>query len=171
VYIGVDHVFSPNLSTAAKGGASYVDLYNDPVSTQQSWSPYADMSITYTYIPGCYVQAGFRQDINATSEAAVGSNGQLTQYQETSTVYLDCTHRFTPKLAGTVITQYTYSSFKDGAYENDGENNLSVGLNLSYQINRHFWADAGYNFDELFSNAGSRSNTHNVVYLGVGASY
>jgi hypothetical protein len=172
MYLGAEHVFSPNLSMTGKAGATYVDLYNDPVSSDEtSWAPYADLSATYTYIPGSYVQAGFRQDISATSEVAKNSNGQLTAYQKTSTVYLDWTHRFDPKITGTVIGQYRYQSFENGAYNALPENTVDVGVNLNYQINQYFWAEAGYNFDELFSTAAGRSNTRNRVYLGVGASF
>jgi len=171
MYVGAEHVFSPNLSASGKGGATYVDLYNDPVSASQSWAPYADLSATYTYIPGCYVQGGFRQDIRSTSEVSPSANGHLTQYQQTSTGYVDWTHRFDPKITSTVIGQYSYSSFKDGQFNSLPENDVNVSVNLNYQINRYFWAEAGYNFDELFSSANTRSNTRNRVYLGIGASY
>jgi hypothetical protein len=170
-YIGAEHVFSPSLSATGKVGASYVDLYNDPLGSSDSWAPYADLSATYTYVPGSYVQLGFRQDISATSEAMPGSDGQLTQYQRVSTAYADWTHRFDSKITGSVIGQYSYASFKDGAFDGQPENTVNVGVNLNYQFNQHFWAEAGYNFDELFSNASNRGYTRNRVYIGVGASY
>jgi hypothetical protein len=171
-YVGGSHVFSPNISGQAKVGASYVDSYNAPTGASKSWAPYADISATYTYVPGSYVQAGFHQDISATSESASASNnGQLTQYQQTSTAYLDWTHKFDQKITGTVIGQYVYSSFKDGPYNGQPENTVDVGVNLNYMINRHFYAEAGYNFDELFSNVSSRGYSRNRVYFGLGASY
>jgi hypothetical protein len=171
VYIGAQHSFSPNFSGTGKVGASYVDSYNDPYNPSKSWAPYADISTSYAYQPGCYIQGGFRQDISATSEVAPASNGELTQYQETSVFYFDITHRIAPKLTGTLISQYTYSSFKSGAYSGQPENSVNVGVNLSYQINRHFSADAGYNFDEYFSDVAGRDSSRNRVYLGLSASY
>jgi hypothetical protein len=148
-----------------------VDSYNDPASPESNWAPYADISLTYTYLPGSYVQGGFHQDINTTSVAAPGSDYRLTQYQETSVAYFDVTHQFNRKLTGNLIAQYIYSAYEYGAYNGDGENTVSVGVNLSYQFNRYLSADVGYNFDELFSDVDNRGNTRNRVYFGVTATY
>jgi hypothetical protein len=170
-YLGVNHVFSPNLSVTAKGGVSVVDLYNDPISTSSSVSPYADVSATYTFMPGSFVQAGFTQNISATDVVTPGSSGQLTQYQQSSVAYMNLTHQFDAKLTGSLIGQYSYSTFKDGAYGGQADNQVSTGVNLNYQINRHFSADLGYNFNELFSNIDGRGYTRNRVYIGLGATY
>lgn len=170
-YVGVMHEFNPSLSVNARGGVSDTDLYNDPVSSSTSLAPYADISATYTYVPGSYVQAGFTQNINATDVVAPDNAGHLTQYQESSVFYMDINHRFTPKITGSLISQYQYSSYKDGAYSGTGDSDVSVGVNLTYQINRHFSAEAGYNFDELFSDIAGRENTRNRVYIGLGANY
>lgn len=171
-YVGVQHKFTPSLSGQARGGASYTDNYNDPISASTSVAPYADINLTYTYVPGSYVQAGFTQDINATDVVAPGSDGHLTQYQQSSVFYMDITHRFTPKITGSLISQYQYSKFQDGLYQNDtGDSSVSVGVNLTYQIDRHFSANAGYNFDDLSSSVPGRSYTRNRIYVGLGASY
>ena len=170
-YIGVHHQFTPSFGGTVRGGASYVDSFNNPVGNSTSWAPYSDISATYTYLPGSYVQGGFRQDISSTSEVQPSSNGDLTLYQQTSTAYFDITHQFTPKLTGTVISQYTYQSFKSGAYSGQPENTVNVGVNLAYKINRYLTADAGYNFDELFSDVASREHSRNRVYFGLNASY
>lgn len=170
-YVGVNHVFSANLSANIKGGATFVDMYADPLNPSQSVAPYADMSIVYTYALGSYAQLGYQQDINATSLASRGNTADLTQYQETSVFYFDITHRFSPRLSGTLITQYVLSHFKQGGYSGQPENTANVGVNFNYLINRHFSAEAGYNFDEMFSTVPGRSNTRNRVYLGVSANY
>ena len=170
-YLGVSHTFSPNLSVSARGGASYTDSFNDPISPSTSLSPYADVSGTYTYMPGCYVQAGFTQDINSTDVVQPGANGHLTQYQQSSVFYFDVNHRFTPKLSGALTSQYQYSSYQDGASGNTGDSDVGVGISFNYQINRHLSAEAGYNFDELLSSIASRGNTRNRVYLGLTANY
>ncbi|HEY2329622.1 MAG TPA: outer membrane beta-barrel protein [Verrucomicrobiae bacterium] len=173
-YIGASHQFSANLSGIAKIGGSETDLYNDPVSPSTSLAPYADISATYTFSPGSYVQGGFSQNQNSTDVVTPNpslTNGHLTQYQESSVFYMDVTHRFDAKLTGTLITQYSYSKFKEGAYNGQGDSSVNAGVNLAYAINRHFSAEAGYNFDELFSNIAGRGNTRNRVYLGLGANY
>jgi hypothetical protein len=171
-YVGVSEVFSPNLSASVSLGASYTESYNDPVSKQNSLTPYVNASITYTYMPGCYVQAGFTQDQNSTDVAMPGANGQLTQYQESSTFSMSLNHQLTPKLSGAVVGSYQYSSYNDGAYANNtGDSSVDAGLHFNYTINRHFSANAGYNFTELFSTINQRANNRNMVYLGLGANY
>ncbi len=170
-YVGVQHEFSPNLSATARGGVSYIDMYNDPVGASSSVAPYADISATYTFTPGSYLQGGFTQNMNATDVVAPGANGHLTQYQESSVGYLNLTHKFDAKLTGSLVGQYAYSQYKDGAYANQADNTVSAGVNLNYQINSHFSADAGYNFDELFSDISGRDYSRNRVYIGLGANY
>jgi Putative beta-barrel porin 2 len=170
-YAGISHEFSPNLKAQVRAGASYTDNYNDPISPSTSWTPYADISATYTYIPGSYVQAGFTQDINATDVTTPGANGHLTQYQQTSAFYFDINHRITPKLNATFIGHYQYSSYEQGAYSSTGDSTVSAGISLSYAINRHFSADAGYNFSELLSDIAGRDNARNNVYIGLSANY
>ena len=172
LYLGVSEEFSPNLSASVSLGASSTYLYNDPISKENSLSPYANASVTYTYMPGCYVQANFTQGQNATDVSTPSANGQLTQYQESSVFTLSLNHQLTTKLSGSLIGGYQYSSFKNGAYENNtGDSSVSAGLHLNYTINRHFSANAGYDFNELFSTINQRGNSRNVVYLGLGANY
>jgi hypothetical protein len=171
-YVGLSKTFSPNLSGSIRVGVSDTDVFNDPVSSQTTLAPYADVNATYTYMPGCYVQAGFTQDQNATDVVAPSANGQLTQYQESSTFYATWNHQLTTKLSSSVVSQYQYSSYKDGAYSGStGDSTVSAGLHLNYQFDRHFSANAGYDFSELFSTINSRGNSRNVVYLGLGANY
>jgi len=170
-YVGVSEEFSPNLSGSARVGVSYTDVYKDPVSPYTSLSPYADINVTYTFIPGSYVQFGFTQNQNATDVAAPSSSGHLTAYQESSVFYMDVNHQFTPKLSGSLVSQYQYSAYKAGAYSGTGDTSVGASINLNYQFNRHFSANAGYNFSELFSSIGGRDNSRNVVYLGLGANY
>ena len=171
-YVGVSEEFSPNLSASVSLGVSSTYLYNDPISKETSLSPYANASVTYTYMPGCYVQANFTQGQNATDVSTPSANGQLTQYQESSVFTLSLNHQLTTKLSGSLIGGYQYSSYKNGAYENNtGDSSVSAGLHLNYTINRHFSANAGYDFNELFSTINQRGNSRNVVYLGLGANY
>jgi hypothetical protein len=170
--VGVQHQFTANLGGSVRLGASYTDNYNDPLNKSTAISPYADMSMTYTYLPGSYLQAGFTQDQNATDVNTVDASGHLTEYEQSSTVYLDINHRFTEKLLGTLITRYEHSRFESGGGSQPGGDNLySVGVNLAYQITRHFSAEAGYNFDDLVSGVAGRNYNRNRVYVGLGANY
>jgi hypothetical protein len=171
-YLGLSHQITPNLTANARGGASIVDLYNDPVSPSTSVAPYADLSLTYTYRPGSYVQAGYTHNINSTDIATPSAaTHQLTAYQESSTFYLDINHRFNSKLSATLLGQYEYSTYKDGAYGGNGDDQINASIDLNYQLNRHLAAQAGYNFSDLLSSIQGRGNARNRVYLGLSANY
>jgi hypothetical protein len=172
VYVGAEHDFLANLSVSARAGFQYNDTYNDPLSSSQV-TPYANLSATYTYLPGSYVQLGFTHALNATDVSAVNAvNGTITQNQETSTVYGSINHHITADLLASIVGQWQNSSFSGGAFNNDTENDYGAGVSLTYNISRHFSCDAGYNYDKLQdSNIANRGYERNRVYVGVSAAY
>ncbi|MGH7951665.1 MAG: outer membrane beta-barrel protein [Limisphaerales bacterium] len=169
-YVGTQWDILPNLSLAGKVGAQYTEDYNEP-SSPSTFAPYVTSSLTYTYLPGDYVQIGFNQARNATDVYAPNAKGQVTLDQESSLVYASINHKITPKLLGTLIGQLQYSTFNGGLYNNDAETLYSLGLNLSYTFTPHLSADAGYNYDDLTSDIGGRGYSRNRVYIGLTAAY
>lgn len=170
-YVGFQHNFLPNLNIVAKVGATYTDPYNDPLGST-SVTPYAVLSIIYTYLPGSYVQLGLNQSRNATDVVAPDpTSGRITQDQDSTYVYGSINHQITPKLLGTLIASWQNSSFQEGAYANQSDSMYSLGLNLAYTFTPHFSADAGYNFDDIQSNIFQRGYERNRVYIGVTAAY
>ena len=171
-YLGLQHQFTASLSGSVKGGVSYTDSYNDPLQATTSLSPYADLSLSYTYSPGSYVQLGFTHDINATDIASVNSvTGSLTQYQESSVIYASLNHQITARLLGTIIGRCQYSTYQGGVSDSVTDTDFSLSVNLRYQISTHFSADIGYNFDNLTSGINGRDYSRNRVYAGFGANY
>jgi hypothetical protein len=170
-YVGIEQQFTPNLTANIRAGATYTDVYADPLFPSTSWSPYADISLTYTYIPGSYVQFGFTHDISSTDQVSPNNAGELTQYANSSVIYVDVNHRITQKLVATIIGRVQYSTFQGGVAGSDDETDYSVGLNLSYQINQHFSVDAGYNFDDIVTQIAGYQYDRNRVYLGLTANY
>jgi hypothetical protein len=170
-YLGVEHSFTANLSAMVRAGATYSDYYADPIFPTTAWTPYADLSISYTYLPGSYVQFGFTHDISATDQISPDNAGRITQSQETSVIYADINHRITSKLIATLIGRIQYSTFEGGRANSADETQYGVGLNLNYQINQHFSVDAGYNYDNLETSLSGYQYDRNRVYLGVTASY
>jgi len=170
-YLGLQHQFTPNLTGTVKLGASYTDYYNDPLNDSTTLEPYADANFTYTYLPGSYVQIGFTQDQNATDISQVDSGGNLTESQESSTLYMDINHHITQKLLGSVVMNYSYSTYISGGSGYGADTDFSLGLNLNYMINNHFSCEAGYNYDNLDSGISNRGYDRNRVYLGVTANY
>jgi hypothetical protein len=170
-YVGVQRSMLANLSFTAKGGVQYSDNYNDP-SGATSLNPYADISLIYTYLPGCYAQVGFTQTQNATDQVSPDpNNGSIAMDTESSTVYASINHKLTPKLLGTVIGRWQHSVYNQGLYNNQSDDYYNLGVNLSYSFTPHFSAEAGYNFDYLTSQIPGYNYTRNRVYLGVTAAY
>ena len=109
---------------------------------------------------------------NATDVVAPDpTTGKVTQDQESTDVYGSINHQITPKLLGTLIGSWQYSTFQEGAYANSADSYYSLGLNFSYTFTPHFSADAGYNFDDIQSDIFQRGYTRNRVYMGVTAAY
>jgi hypothetical protein len=170
-YVGVQRSMLANLSFTAKGGIQYTENYNDP-SGATSLNPYADISLIYTYLPGCYAQVGFTQTQNATDQVSPDpNNGSIAMDTESSTVYASINHKLTPKLLGTVIGRWQHSVYSQGFYNNQSDDYYNLGVNLSYSFNQHFSVDAGYNLDYLTSQIPGNNYTRNRVYLGVTAAY
>jgi hypothetical protein len=170
-YVGVQQSVLANLNFTGKVGVQNTDNYNDP-SGATSWNPYADLSLIYTYLPGCYAQVGFTQTENATDQISVDpNNGSIAMYTESSTTYASINHKLTPKLLGTIIGRWQHSVYSQGLYNNQADDYYSLGLNLSYSITPHFSADAGYNLDKDVSEIPGNGYTRNRVYLGVSAAY
>ena len=168
-YVGVQHKFLENLTGNANVGVQYTDYYNDPNSTS-SLSPYADASMIYTYAAGSYAQLGVTQSRNATDTVSVNSQGQITLDQESTVVYGSLNQALTPKLMGSLVGHFQYSTYNQGAYNNQTAQFYNLGVNLSYAFNRHFSSDLGYNFD-WYTTAAPGDYTRNRVYLGVSATY
>lgn len=171
VYLGTTHSFLPNLVLSGRAGAQYTDYYNDPQSKTQ-WNPYGNISLTYTYQPGCFAEIGVTEAMNSTDEVAVdSSNGSITLSQQSSVIYGSINHQITPKLRGSLIGQVQFSQYNSGAYAYEVDDLYTVGVNFSYAFNRHFSANIGDNFDNLVSQIPGRGYTRNEVYAGVTATY
>jgi Putative beta-barrel porin 2 len=162
-----------NLSVAARGGIQYIDFYNPPdkIPSTSQVSPYANLSATYTYLPGSYAQVGFQESRNATDVVAPGADGKITEDQESSMIYASINHRLTSQLTGNVTGNLQYSTFQSGAYNNQSQTMCSLGLNLSYRFNPHVSAEIGYNFDDLVSDVPGQQYKRNRAYVGVTSTY
>lgn len=182
VYVGADHQFNQKLHGSVRVGGRYTDYHE--IGDDQL-SPYADASLSYSYLPGSFIQVGLRHDRNATDIAApkVGG-GRPTLDQESTGVYAQLKHQITRDLTGSLLAQVQHSTFNGGAADDQNETFYLFGLNLEYRINNHWAVETGYNFDLLNSDltfgpgagpllAGedARSYDRNRVYVGVRASY
>ncbi|MGH7980876.1 MAG: hypothetical protein ACREE6_15980, partial [Limisphaerales bacterium] len=135
VYVGVQYAMTANLSILANAGFEYSDDYNLPDFDHQnpnSYQPTANIAVTYTYLPGDYVQVGFTQSEASAPLAAVDpSSGSVTLYQESSVIYATVNYEITPKLVGSVVGHYEHSTFQSGGANGESQDWYSFGLNLA----------------------------------------
>lgn len=169
VYAGIEHNFHRNLMGSVRAGAQFVDYYNTPTS-DKTVSPYADVSLRYTYGTGSYVLLGFQHQRNATDAFSASANS-ITTDQESSSFYGAINHAFTPKLIANLNGRYQMSTYSGGSLNNQTDDIIMVGVSLEYHFNRHLSAEIGYNYDMVTSNQSGRDYDRNRVFLGMTASY
>jgi len=173
-YGGVDQNFNKDLILSLRGGVQMVDYYNAPANepNDNTTSPWGNISLTYTYLPGSSVRIGFTHTRNQTDVVSPNTaTGSITSDQETSVIYGAINHRITPKLSGRLTAQWQDSEFYGGLYDGLSETFFDIGANLTYRFNPHFSSEVGYNYSQLNSDAVNRDYDRNRVYLGVTASY
>jgi hypothetical protein len=160
-YVGGEKSFTEQFRGNGRVGVRYTDYHE---ADETSINPYADLGVTYEYVRGSYVNAGFRYDRNATD---VG----FALEQNSASLYSSLHHRITPRLTGTILGQFYHSEFEEGPTDADVEYAMLLGGNLEYQFAPNWSTEVGYNFDRLDSDLQLRSYTRNRVYVGVRARY
>jgi len=168
-YLGVEDTLRPDLTGTASVGARYTDNYNDP-SHANEVSPYANLSLSYAYLPGSSLEGGFTYDYSSTDRLNPSASGQLAQYSQSAVVHATLTHRILPDLTGSLTAQFQDSAIHGGGADGKDELFYLVGLNFRYSFNQFLAAEVGYNYDKLDSQV-ANSFSRNRVYLGVTASY
>ena len=168
VYAGVDHAFSPELSTSLRAGAQFTTYDNANVADDSTVSPYIDANLSYAYAKGSNLSVGLRHERNQTDIPYFLQT--LILDQETTSIYASVTHQLTAKLTANLVGMYAMSSFGDSLPGSPSDDYLSLGANVAYTINQYLQAETGYNFDDLSSDLG-RSFDRNRVYVGLKASY
>ncbi len=170
IYAGVNHSFLRSFDASVKLGATYIDYDNQRVN-ENTWMPYADASLTYTYATGSYVRLGVAHSFNSTDMVDGTGSTTITSSQQSTSLYALLNHQFTAKLSGMVHANFQDSAFEGGRWNSSSEQYIGAGVNLTYMINRHFSCEAGYDFTNLDSDVPGRGYDRNRVYLGVTASY
>ena len=174
VYAGIQYSLTENLSILANAGFLYVDNYNLPSFDHQSpdsYLPTANISVTYTYLPGDYVQVGFTQSQNPAATSDLSPDGSITLFQETSVLYATINHQITPKLTGSLIGHYQYSTYVGGANNGAPQDWYTFGMNLAYALTPFISIDAGYNFYYLTTAGPLLGYSRNVGYGSITASF
>jgi hypothetical protein len=170
-YLGLDHTFRPDLTGSIRGGGFYTEYYNS-LANQNQVSPYASLSLKYTYLPESSIQVGGSYDYNPSSASAGvnQSNNEINTSTMAGTIFAAVSHRIMPKLYGGLMAQYQNSIYKGGTIDGKSAQYYVVGLNLRYQFTPNFSAEAGYNYDNVFDQVQGHFD-RNRVYVGITGSY
>jgi hypothetical protein len=167
VYAGYEQEFANHLSLSARAGGQFID-YPNLKSNNSDISPYADLSLTYQYLPGDNIRFGLKQTHTATDIVGdAASADTLVKDQDTTTVYLSVVHKFTPKMTANATAQYQHSTFNGGTLDGEADDYITVALLLAYKFTRNWSAEVEYDFDKLFSALPGREFDRNRVYGGV----
>jgi len=167
-YVGGHYDLTARLRASVRVGAQVTSY---PELNESTANPYADASLTYTYMPGSSVEVGIRNLRNATDVSTPDSQGRPTLDAESTAVYSSVHHRITERLVGSLIGQFQTSRFNDGINGGKTEDIYLVGVNMNYAFHRNFSAEAGYNYDLLESEVEGRGYRRNRVYVGLRATY
>ena len=168
-YVGVDHSFRPDLSVSLRGGAQFIDFYNDSAFSSEV-SPYVQASLKYTYMEESYIQVGLTQSRSATDQTGV-SGSDFVHDSDNTVVYGTIFHRIVPNLFGSLTGTFQNAVLNGGDTLNGkSEQFLQLGAGLQYRFNPNFSSEVGYNYDKLDGNTG-REYSRNRVYIGLTASY
>ncbi len=182
--LGLDHSFNTALSFQVRGGAEYTQ-YPNAQQADEKWSPYADAKINYAYAEGSKITIGAKHTRYATDVALlqiVGGADAGTAYDKESTVaYAQINHKITARLMAIARASWQIDQLNSSAPDVDGrlDNYYSLGAELSFEINKFLFAEAGYSYDRLSSELDNlpngqgvgRSFTRNIIYLGLRATY
>jgi hypothetical protein len=165
IYLGYEQEFASHLTLAAQGGASFYDY---PNLNQTSVSPYANVALTYQYLPGDNLKLGVKQDHNATDIAGGAFKAEdVVTDQDTTTIYLNLNHRLTPKLTAGVNAQYQHSVYTGGTLDGKADDYMTVSLTVAYKFTRNWTAELEYDYDKLLSDVAGRDFDRNRIYGGV----
>lgn len=178
IYLGLDHSFNTKVIASLRAGAQIIDFHNldeapagiSGTTDDSDITPYVDGSVSWTYNPGSYMQAGVRYARNPTDIAFYG--GPVPAFdQQSLAFYAAVNHRITQKLNLRLMGQFQNSEFQGGTVDGQDDNYFTAGLGLTYQFNPWLSAETGYNYDRLDSDLAGRSFTRNRVFIGLRATY
>jgi len=169
-YLGLDQNVSKDLVVTVRGGAEFVDYYNDTTGADDT-SPYGQVAVNYTYRPNSTASLGWTYSHQATDVLSVDGSGGITQDQDASVLFAGINHYFDSRWQGKVNGFWQNSTYNGGGFDGESENFFGVALGLSYRFNRHLTGDVGYSFDTLTSDLPGRDYDRNRVFLGVTAVY
>jgi hypothetical protein len=146
---------SPRLSFTFRGGAE-LRTFLTPGGMERTF-PYAESTLTYEYVPSCFLQWYNRLGLEQ-SDFAIG------QYKEVYRTGITVDHTFGQKMKAGASIYYSYNQYKQPL--SFAENDLDANATLSYAIYRSLSVQAGYTFTRASSEIVIRDYYRNKIFLG-----
>jgi opacity protein-like surface antigen len=162
VTMGLDHVFSPRLSSSFAAGVAF---NRDSVGGNKT-NPYADLLVTYRAAEKTTLtwanNLGFDQNEIALYSSRYSWRSGLT-----------LAHQITPYISGRVGVGFVYSDFNglQGVTTSTDENSITVNAGLAYRIFDNTDVNVSYNYTKYTSDDIFRDYSRNRVSLGLTATF
>ncbi|MCX7818180.1 MAG: outer membrane beta-barrel protein [Kiritimatiellae bacterium] len=168
VGLGVERVFSPNLLGRVRGGYTYKDM--EAANQSDDDSPYGEAQVTIIPVP--------TTRLTLSAAYSLYQSGLQTFANQTRTTFsASLAHDLTSRITLSLLGAYYQSDYdaEDSvnlvpvAEVQDGtETSSSLGVRVSYRLDRNNWIDLGYsysNFDSDFRLAeGVDRNRYDVAW-------
>lgn len=160
VLLGVNHTFTPALSTSVRAGGQY-----RVTDMSDSLSPYFEGSLTYVLnassVLSWVAQYGIQEG------ALVGEDKR-----ENFHTGVNLNYRWTARISSRFGVFYDHNDRTSSNSSADRSDDV-IHFNLSgrYAINRFWSVEAGYNYTQVMSDASVSSYSRNRAYLGVSVGF
>jgi opacity protein-like surface antigen len=162
VTVGVDHVFSPRLSTSFAAGAEW----NNDSRTGNTTKPYGQLLFIYRAAEKTTLTWANNLGFDQNEIAAFDS-----RYSWRSGLTVD--HQITPYLNGRLGVGFLYSDFsgRSGLTSSTNENSVTVSAGLAYRIFDNTDLNVTYHYINYSSDDPFRDYDRNRVSLGLTATF
>lgn len=156
--LGLNHTFSPRLSTTFRAGMQFVEFANDGDDT----SPYFEGTLVWAL--------GHRSVLTWTGQYGLQPSSVSGAQQRTNFhTGLNFTYNWTARISSNVGVYYNHDEFQGAPSTNSPsttEDTIDASLNARYAITRLIALTAGYQHTSLFSDNSALAYDRNRVFLG-----
>jgi len=145
---GLEQIFTPRLLGSVRGGYQRKEFNDDAISSEDA--PYVDGSLTLLPFKNLRLTAGVGYSMYEADIFPFASQNRLKTY---ASVAYDITSRLSWYLTG----GYTLGDYEaqqairgdaryDGRIKDGEEETIQVSTRIAYQLNRHNWIEAGWQY-------------------------
>jgi len=158
--LGFDHIFNPRSTWTLRAGAEQRFLNNATDGRSDYIGPFVSSSFIYQFGPAS----------DATLLARYGTEGSGLNgvtIRETFRLGLTLRHAFTARITGQLGFAYLHNRYdQPNVIPDFDENIFEASVGLSYQVNRVWSLNAGYNFTSVLSQEEVREYNRNIAFIG-----